>query len=132
MIVLSLSLSLSLSLACVLAVCLGLTLLFPILSNSIIEGDLLSGRSTDWHTIGDIFRSKFFDNIINRDIPWPKIPDEMRYEAYDLIDKRVFMTLLDRYSFMFSFIFSAATTIRQLRHLEIQLEFDALKPFILL
>ncbi|CAL5421830.1 unnamed protein product [Camellia sinensis] len=122
-------------------------------------GDLLSGRSTDWHTIGDIFRSNFFDNIINRDIPWPKIPDEMSYEAYDLIDKlgeriasdiligrnglelashefntrgRVFMTLLDRYSFMFSFIFSAATTIRRLRHLEIQLEFDALKPFILL
>ncbi|GAB2265364.1 hypothetical protein Dimus_000424 [Dionaea muscipula] len=30
---------------------------------------------------------QIFDNIMNRDIPWPKIPDEMSYEAYDLIDK---------------------------------------------
>ncbi|KAE8729919.1 putative serine/threonine protein kinase IRE [Hibiscus syriacus] len=28
-----------------------------------------------------------FDNIMNRNIPWPKVPEEMSYEAYDLIDK---------------------------------------------
>ncbi|GKD55363.1 probable serine/threonine protein kinase IRE [Tanacetum coccineum] len=28
-----------------------------------------------------------FANIMNRDIPWPKIPEEMSYEAYDLINK---------------------------------------------
>ncbi|XVF09682.1 hypothetical protein REPUB_Repub07fG0115900 [Reevesia pubescens] len=27
------------------------------------------------------------DNIMNRNIPWPKVPEEMSYEAYDLIDK---------------------------------------------
>ncbi|KAK9914085.1 hypothetical protein M0R45_037883 [Rubus argutus] len=30
---------------------------------------------------------QIFNNIINRDIPWPKVPEEMSYEAYDLIDK---------------------------------------------
>ena len=30
---------------------------------------------------------QIFDNIINRDIQWPKIPDEMSFEAYDLINK---------------------------------------------
>ncbi|KAI3769505.1 hypothetical protein L6452_00611 [Arctium lappa] len=29
-----------------------------------------------------------FVNIMNRDIPWPRIPEDMNYEAYDLIDKR--------------------------------------------
>ncbi|CAI9283201.1 unnamed protein product [Lactuca saligna] len=28
-----------------------------------------------------------FANIMNRDITWPKIPEEMSYEAYDLINK---------------------------------------------
>ncbi|KVH88375.1 AGC-kinase, C-terminal [Cynara cardunculus var. scolymus] len=28
-----------------------------------------------------------FANIMNRDIPWPKVPEEMSYEAYDLINK---------------------------------------------
>ncbi|KAK1316475.1 Serine/threonine-protein kinase AtPK2/AtPK19 [Acorus calamus] len=32
-------------------------------------------------------KEKIFDNIMNRDIPWPQIPEEMTYEAYDLIDK---------------------------------------------
>ncbi|KAI3690557.1 hypothetical protein L2E82_48648 [Cichorium intybus] len=27
-----------------------------------------------------------FGNIMNRDIPWPKIPEEMSFEAYDLIN----------------------------------------------
>ncbi|KAM1708827.1 hypothetical protein TB2_001704 [Malus domestica] len=30
---------------------------------------------------------QIFNNIINRDIPWPKVPEEMSPEAYDLIDK---------------------------------------------
>ncbi|CAI5954442.1 unnamed protein product [Closterium sp. NIES-65] len=30
-----------------------------------------------------------FDNILNRDIPWPEVPEEMSYEAMDLIDKYV-------------------------------------------
>lgn len=30
---------------------------------------------------------QIFDNIMNRYIPWPEIPGEMTYEAYDLIDK---------------------------------------------
>lgn len=28
-----------------------------------------------------------FDNILNRKIPWPDVPEEMSYEAMDLIDK---------------------------------------------
>ncbi|XP_059449070.1 8-amino-7-oxononanoate synthase-like [Corylus avellana] len=32
-------------------------------------------------------KEQVFDNIINRDIPWPKIPEEMSNEAYDLVDK---------------------------------------------
>ncbi|PRQ59864.1 putative protein kinase AGC-MAST family [Rosa chinensis] len=30
---------------------------------------------------------QIFNNIINRDIPWPKVPEEMSNEAYDLIDQ---------------------------------------------
>ncbi|KAI3792030.1 hypothetical protein L2E82_05899 [Cichorium intybus] len=30
---------------------------------------------------------QIFGNIMNRDIPWPKIPEEMSFEAYDLINK---------------------------------------------
>lgn len=30
---------------------------------------------------------KIFDNIMNHDIPWPKVPEEMSYETYDLINK---------------------------------------------
>lgn len=30
---------------------------------------------------------QIFENIINRDIPWPNVPDEISYEAYDLINK---------------------------------------------
>ncbi|MQL74213.1 hypothetical protein Taro_006547 [Colocasia esculenta] len=28
-----------------------------------------------------------FDNILNRKIPWPQIPEEMNFEAHDLIDR---------------------------------------------
>lgn len=34
-----------------------------------------------------------FDNILNRKIPWPRVPDDMSYEAEDLID-RLAMNLL--------------------------------------
>lgn len=30
-----------------------------------------------------------FDNILNRKIPWPRVPDDMSYEAKDLIDRLV-------------------------------------------
>lgn len=59
------------------------------------------GATADWWSVGIILfellvgippfnaetSQQIFDNIINRDIPWPKIPEEMSYEAYDLIDK---------------------------------------------
>ncbi|KAF5480281.1 hypothetical protein F2P56_001043 [Juglans regia] len=59
------------------------------------------GATADWWSVGVIIfemlvgvppfnaehPQQIFDNIINRDIPWPKIPEEMSHEAYDLIDK---------------------------------------------
>ncbi|XP_048326427.2 probable serine/threonine protein kinase IRE [Ziziphus jujuba] len=59
------------------------------------------GATADWWSVGVILfellvgippfnadhPQQIFDKIINRDIPWPKIPEEMSYEAYDLIDK---------------------------------------------
>lgn len=30
---------------------------------------------------------QIFENIINRDIPWPNVPEEISYEAHDLINK---------------------------------------------
>lgn len=30
---------------------------------------------------------QIFDNIMNRNIPWPKVPEEISHEAYDLIEK---------------------------------------------
>ncbi|KAI4383069.1 hypothetical protein MLD38_008949 [Melastoma candidum] len=30
---------------------------------------------------------QIFDNILNQDIPWPKVPDEMSRDAHDLINK---------------------------------------------
>ncbi len=34
-----------------------------------------------------LYLQQIFDNIINRDIPWPKVPEELSYESYDLISK---------------------------------------------
>lgn len=59
------------------------------------------GATADWWSVGVILfelivgippfnadhPQKIFDNIMNRDIPWPKVPEEMSCEAYDLIDK---------------------------------------------
>ncbi|KAK9724488.1 hypothetical protein RND81_05G076400 [Saponaria officinalis] len=58
------------------------------------------GASADWWSVGVILfellvgvppfnaehPQQIFDNIINHDIPWPKVPEEMSYEAYDLIN----------------------------------------------
>ncbi|XP_074281906.1 putative serine/threonine protein kinase IRE [Silene latifolia] len=59
------------------------------------------GASADWWSVGVILfellvgippfnaenPQQIFDNIMNHDIPWPKVPEEMSYEAYDLIRK---------------------------------------------
>ncbi|GAB4858743.1 hypothetical protein Ancab_010217 [Ancistrocladus abbreviatus] len=59
------------------------------------------GATADWWSVGVIlfellvgippFNAEtpqlIFDNIMNRDIPWPKVPEEISYEAYDLINK---------------------------------------------
>ncbi|KAL2558524.1 putative serine/threonine protein kinase IRE [Forsythia ovata] len=59
------------------------------------------GATADWWSVGVIFFEllvgippfnaehphQIFDNIMNRDIPWPKVPEEISYEAYDLMDK---------------------------------------------
>ncbi|XAR61784.1 Non-specific serine/threonine protein kinase [Bertholletia excelsa] len=59
------------------------------------------GYAADWWSVGIIlfelvtgvppFNAEspemIFDNILNRKIPWPSVPDEMSYEAQDLIDR---------------------------------------------
>uniref|UniRef100_A0A7N0T7A5 non-specific serine/threonine protein kinase n=1 Tax=Kalanchoe fedtschenkoi TaxID=63787 RepID=A0A7N0T7A5_KALFE len=59
------------------------------------------GTSADWWSVGVIlfelivgippFNAEhpqtIFDNILNRNIPWPGVPEEMSYEARDLIDR---------------------------------------------
>ncbi|XP_041998474.1 probable serine/threonine protein kinase IREH1 isoform X1 [Salvia splendens] len=59
------------------------------------------GFTADWWSVGVILfelivgippfnaehPQKIFDNILNRNIPWPVGPDELSYEAFDLIDR---------------------------------------------
>ncbi|KAE8723967.1 putative serine/threonine protein kinase IREH1 [Hibiscus syriacus] len=59
------------------------------------------GATADWWSVGVIlfelivgippFNAEhpqtIFDNILNRNIPWPSVPDEMSLEAHDLIDR---------------------------------------------
>ncbi|GJN23543.1 hypothetical protein PR202_gb11202 [Eleusine coracana subsp. coracana] len=59
------------------------------------------GASADWWSVGVILfelivgippfnaehPQNIFDNILNRKIPWPHVPEEMSFEARDLIDK---------------------------------------------
>ncbi|XP_068658324.1 probable serine/threonine protein kinase IREH1 [Aristolochia californica] len=59
------------------------------------------GTTADWWSVGVILfelivgippfnaehPQQIFDNILNRKIPWPQVPEEMSPEAYDLIDK---------------------------------------------
>ncbi|XP_073004603.1 probable serine/threonine protein kinase IRE isoform X1 [Typha latifolia] len=68
------------------------------------------GQTADWWSVGVIlfelivgippFNAEhpqiIFDNIMNRDIPWPQIPEEMSYEAYDLINKLLIENPLQR------------------------------------
>ncbi|KAF2315753.1 hypothetical protein GH714_040290 [Hevea brasiliensis] len=59
------------------------------------------GATADWWSVGVILfellvgippfnaetPQQIFDNIMNRDIPWPRVPEEMSFEACDLINK---------------------------------------------
>ncbi|KAK8946817.1 Serine/threonine-protein kinase AtPK2/AtPK19 [Platanthera zijinensis] len=68
------------------------------------------GRNADWWSVGVILfellvgippfnaehPQKIFDNIMNLDIPWPQIPDEMSPEAHDLIYKLLIQNPLQR------------------------------------
>lgn len=59
------------------------------------------GATADWWSVGIILYEllvgippfnaacpqDIFDNIMNRNIPWPKVPEEIGSEAYDLINK---------------------------------------------
>ncbi|CAA3008724.1 probable serine threonine kinase IRE [Olea europaea subsp. europaea] len=59
------------------------------------------GATADWWSVGvTLFEllvgippfnaehpHQIFDNIMNRNIPWPKVPEEISHEAYDLIEK---------------------------------------------
>ncbi|OMO95856.1 hypothetical protein CCACVL1_05217 [Corchorus capsularis] len=59
------------------------------------------GATADWWSVGVIlfelivgippFNAEhpqiIFDNILNRKIPWPRVPQELSLEAYDLIDR---------------------------------------------
>lgn len=59
------------------------------------------GTTADWWSVGVILYEllvgippfnadhpqQIFDNIINRDIQWPKYPEEISFEAYDLMNK---------------------------------------------
>lgn len=59
------------------------------------------GATADWWSVGIILfellvgippfnaddPQQIFNNILNRDIPWPQVPEEMSHEAYDLIKK---------------------------------------------
>ncbi|KAJ0974922.1 hypothetical protein J5N97_016887 [Dioscorea zingiberensis] len=59
------------------------------------------GATADWWSVGVIlfelivgippFNAEhpqiIFDNILNRKIPWPQVPEEMSFDAQDLIDK---------------------------------------------
>ncbi|PIA26624.1 hypothetical protein AQUCO_09100055v1 [Aquilegia coerulea] len=59
------------------------------------------GTTADWWSVGVILfelivgippfnadhPQTIFDNILNRKIPWPRVPEEMSFEAEDLIDR---------------------------------------------
>ncbi|XP_029127207.1 probable serine/threonine protein kinase IRE [Cajanus cajan] len=59
------------------------------------------GATADWWSVGVILYEllvgippfnaehpqQIFDNIINRDIQWPRVPEEISFEAYDLMNK---------------------------------------------
>ncbi|CAH8359242.1 unnamed protein product [Eruca vesicaria subsp. sativa] len=59
------------------------------------------GATADWWSVGIILfefivgippfnadhPEQIFENILNRNIPWPSVPEEMSHEAHDLIDR---------------------------------------------
>ncbi|KZV17816.1 hypothetical protein F511_01625 [Dorcoceras hygrometricum] len=68
------------------------------------------GATADWWSVGIILfellvgippfnaddPQQIFNNILNGDIPWPKVPEEMSLEAYDLIKKLLFENPVQR------------------------------------
>ncbi|KAF8044283.1 hypothetical protein BT93_A2312 [Corymbia citriodora subsp. variegata] len=68
------------------------------------------GATADWWSVGVILfemlvgippfnaehPQKIFDNVMNRDIPWPKVPEEISFEAYELINKLLIETPVQR------------------------------------
>ena len=52
-----------------------------------------------------------FDNILNRNIPWPGVPEDMSYEAQDLINR--YETRLIRFSYMTGTFFTASEDVAQ-------------------
>ncbi|XP_020087818.1 probable serine/threonine protein kinase IRE isoform X3 [Ananas comosus] len=68
------------------------------------------GPTADWWAVGIILfellvgippfnaehPQRIFDNIMNRDISWPQVPEEMSCEAHDLIDKLLIENPLQR------------------------------------
>ncbi|KAJ3681408.1 hypothetical protein LUZ60_015897 [Juncus effusus] len=68
------------------------------------------GPSADWWSVGIILfellvgippfnaehPQRIFDNIMNRDIPWPHVPEEMSHEAFDLVNKFLIENPLQR------------------------------------
>ncbi|KAF2542697.1 hypothetical protein F2Q68_00032393 [Brassica cretica] len=63
--------------------------------------NVASGATADWWSVGIILfelivgippfnaehPQQIFDNILNRNIPWPHVPEEMSAEAHDIIDR---------------------------------------------
>lgn len=68
------------------------------------------GKAVDWWALGVItfefltgippFNAEtpqqIFENILNQNISWPSIPEEMSFEAYDLINKFLTIKIEDR------------------------------------
>ncbi|CAH9072213.1 unnamed protein product [Cuscuta europaea] len=68
------------------------------------------GATADWWSVGVIMfellvgippfnaehPQQIFINIMNRDIPWPKVPEDISFEAYDLINKLLIENPLQR------------------------------------
>ncbi|KAF6150851.1 hypothetical protein GIB67_020934 [Kingdonia uniflora] len=78
----------------------GLSKVGLINSTDDLSGPAVRGTTADWWSVGIILfelivgippfnaehPQSIFDNILNRKIPWPRVPEEMSFEAEDLID----------------------------------------------
>ncbi|KAJ0049257.1 hypothetical protein Pint_16899 [Pistacia integerrima] len=79
----------------------GLSIIFFISLFEFLCYKIISGTTADWWSVGVILfelivgippfnaehPQQIFDNILNRKIPWPSVPDEISAEAQDLIDR---------------------------------------------